>query len=80
VARGRFTLAPVYDMLPMRWRPDAATGDLDLLPFSPELGDLASTARPVAVRFWERAAELPALSLGFRQLAGGMARRLEPAR
>ncbi|MFO1297307.1 MAG: hypothetical protein U1F25_13120 [Rubrivivax sp.] len=26
LARGRFTLAPVYDMLPMRWRPDLLSG------------------------------------------------------
>jgi hypothetical protein len=80
VARGRFTLAPVYDMLPMRWKPDAATGALDLQPFSPEPGDLASAARPVALRFWQQAAELAALSTGFRQLAGMMALKLRPIR
>lgn len=30
VVQGRFTLPPVYDVLPIRWRPDAATGALDL--------------------------------------------------
>jgi HipA-like C-terminal domain len=53
-ARGRFTLAPVYDMLPMRWRPDASTGALDLLPFTPETIDLQSPARAVAEVFWRR--------------------------
>ena len=30
LARGRFTLSPVYDMLPMRWRPDVHSGELGL--------------------------------------------------
>ena len=75
-ARGRFTLAPVYDMLPMRWRPDAHSGALDWLPFTPEPADLASPARPVALAFWQQAAVLPGVSGGFRQLAVTMARRL----
>ena len=43
LARGRFRLAPVYDMLPMRWRPDTVAGLIDVLPFEPshvvDLGD-----------------------------------------
>ena len=50
-ARGRFSLAPVYDMLPMRWRPDVQSGELDWLPFTPDARDLASAARPVALQF-----------------------------
>lgn len=76
LTRGRFTLAPLYDMLPMRWRPDAGTGELGLLPFAPEPIDLQGPARPLAQAFWQQAAELPALSAGFRQLAGLMARQL----
>ena len=76
LARGRFTLAPVYDMLPMRWRPDSQSGDLGLLPFTPEAIDLQSAARPVALHFWQRAAQAPALSDGFRALARTMAQRL----
>ncbi len=79
-ARGRFSLAPVYDMLPMRWRPDANSGELDWLPFSPDPADLASPARPVALDFWQRAAGLgDATSAGFRQLAATMAQRLAAA-
>jgi hypothetical protein len=74
--RGRFTLAPVYDMLPMRWRPDTASGELGLLPFTPEPVDLQSPARPVAAVFWRRAAALPALSDAFRALALTMAQRV----
>lgn len=77
VAAGRFTLAPVYDMLPMRWRPDVQTGALDLSPFSPEPVDLQSPARPVAQAFWARAAGHPGLSSAFRQLAEQMFSRMD---
>ncbi|MGA1315601.1 MAG: HipA domain-containing protein [Rubrivivax sp.] len=76
VAAGRFTLAPVYDMLPMRWRPDVQTGSLDLSPFFPEPMDLQSPARPVAQAFWARAADHPGLTADFRRLAGQMFDRL----
>jgi HipA-like C-terminal domain len=75
-ASGRFTLAPVYDMLPMRWRPDAASGALDLLPFTPEPFDLQSPARAVAQAFWERAVQHAPLSRGFRGLAREMYARV----
>lgn len=71
--------APVYDMLPMRWRPDVQSGELDWLPFTPDARDLASAARPVALQFWQRAHDLPAAPLGFRQLAAAMAQRLADA-
>jgi DNA-binding transcriptional ArsR family regulator len=77
VAAGRFTLAPVYDMLPMRWRPDVQTGALDLSPFSPEPMDLQSPARPVAQAFWARAAGHPGLSAAFRRLAEQMFSRMD---
>ena len=76
MARGRFTLAPVYDMLPMRWRPDHHSGELGLLPFTPEAIDLQSAAQPVALRFWQRATKASALSASFRELALTMAQRL----
>ncbi len=76
LARGRFTLAPVYDMLPMRWRPDSASGELGLEPFTPDRADLDSAAQPVALRFWQQLADSSAVSGGFRRLAGAMAQRL----
>ena len=76
VARGRFTLAPVYDMLPMRWRPDSHSGELGLLPFTPNELDLQSAARPVASRYWQRAAAAPVFSRAFRELARTMAQCL----
>ena len=79
VAAGRFTLAPVYDMLPMRWRPDPQSGGFDHLPFEPMPLDLQSPARPVALEFWRRAAEHAALDAAMRQLAATMAQRLAVA-
>lgn len=75
-ARGRFALAPVYDMLPMRWRPDATSGELWLLPFTPDPADLESAACRVARAFWQRVADTDAISRGFRRLAAQMVARL----
>ncbi len=75
-ARGRFALAPVYDMLPMRWRPDATSGDLSLLPFTPDPSDLDSAACAVARAYWQRLADRVAVSRGFRRLAAAMCSRL----
>lgn len=75
-ARGRFTLAPVYDMLPMRWRPDPATGEMGLLPFTPEAVDLQSAARPLAAEFWRRAAAQRDTSAEWRGLAQTLHERL----
>jgi hypothetical protein len=77
LARGRFTLAPLYDMLPMRWRPDVHSGELGPLPFTPDPADLQSAARPVAWLFWQRCVRSAALSAEFRALAATMAQRLE---
>ena len=74
---GRFTLAPVYDMLPMRWRPDVHSGELGLLPFTPEPADLQSPARSVALLFWQRCVQSSAMSGEFRDLAGTMVQRLQ---
>lgn len=76
VAAGRFELAPVYDMLPMRWRPDPASGALDWLPFTPEPADLQSPARAVAAAFWDRVSGHAPLSGGLRELARTMRARL----
>lgn len=76
-AAGRFSLAPVYDMLPMRWRPDTQAGTLDLWPFTPEPVDLQSAARPVAQTFWARVAAHARLSPDFRALAKQMLKNLE---
>ena len=77
LVRGRFTLAPLYDMLPMRWRPDVHSGELGPLPFTPDLADLQSAARPVALVFWQRCARSSAISSEFKALAVTMVQRLQ---
>lgn len=72
---------PVYDMLPMQWRPGIHDGALDLTPLqSPVPLDgfdaQALQARQWAIDFWQRAASLPELSPPFRALAGINAGRL----
>ena len=72
----RWELAPCYDMLPMRWRPDATSGALELAPFTPDEADLRSSARPVAEAFWQAAIEDEWLTLPFRRLAEHMFQRI----
>ncbi len=80
-ARGRFSLAPLYDMLPMRWRTDGFHGLQDYSPFEPSHGRAAgvgggTNARTVAAEFWRRAAQHAPLSRALRDVAAEMARRL----
>jgi len=80
-ASGRFALAPLYDMLPMRWRPDGFHGLQDYAPFEPLrrqglADDGGTSARSVAQVFWQRAATHPPLSQPLRAVAAEMARRL----
>ncbi|MEO8060700.1 MAG: HipA domain-containing protein [Burkholderiales bacterium] len=82
-AAARFELAPLYDMLPMRWRTDGFHGLQDYAPFEPPAPRLAPTAeagalspRSVALAYWRRAAEHRALSAALRAVAAEMARRL----
>ena len=78
----RFELAPLYDMLPMRWRTDGFHGLQDYAPFEPppaasaEAGTLSP--RSVAQVFWRRASQHASLSAAFRGVAAEMARRLSP--
>jgi HipA-like C-terminal domain len=75
--RGRFTLAPVYDMLPMRWRPDAMLGGAaDYSPFEPDALALGSGARGPARDFWVALAGSADVSPSLRDVAGEMAKRL----
>lgn len=80
-ANGRFALAPLYDMLPMRWRTDAFHGLQDYSPFEPLRARARDdgggiSARSVAVEFWSRASEHARLSAAFREVASEMAQRL----
>jgi HipA-like C-terminal domain len=74
--RPRFNLAPLYDMLPMRWRPDAAMGAPDYSPFDLHPLSVQSPARPVAQAFWRAMADDGRFSVAMRTVAEAMAERL----
>lgn len=66
VAAPTLQLAPVYDMLPMIWRPDVHTGELGLTHFvqphlAPAYAREQEQAREWAIHFWQRAVGLEAL-------------------
>jgi hypothetical protein len=73
IARGQFALAPVYDMLPMRWRPVPDPGLPDYAPFPVSEIVATTTARDAAHHFWTALAEQPLLSDGLRGTAKCMA-------
>ena len=80
-AKPQFTLAPLYDMLPMRWRTDGFHGLQDYAPFEPRRTPAAAdagatSARSVAHAFWRRASNHAPLSAALRTVAAEMARRL----
>lgn len=81
LAKGRFTLAPVYDMLPMRWRPDPLLGGApDYAAFDPDETALATGAAAPAHAFWAALAQQPDVSRALRTVAAEMARRIVSAR
>jgi hypothetical protein len=74
---------PVYDMLPMMWRPGVHGGELDIRSVQPQsqpagYSALAATARAWATTYWERAASLPALSPALRAASADNANLLKP--
>ena len=83
-AHPHFELAPLYDMLPMRWRTDGFHGLQDYSPFEPPprpapTADAAELSpRSVALVYWRRASAHAALSPALRDVAAEMARRLSP--
>jgi len=74
-ARARFTLAPLYDMLPMRWRPDSFTGLHDYAVFEPQRPMRGAVAITLAQQFWQRLADHGPVSAALRTVAGEMALR-----
>ncbi len=77
IKRARFSLAPVYDMLPMRWRPEPMRiGDVGYTPFEPDRAALSASAIRPARLFWQRLAGVDAVSAPLRRVAADMAGRL----
>lgn len=76
MAKGRFAIAPSYDMLPMRWRPDPTTGALDYDTFDASEIRASQTARVAAQDFWTTLARHPDVSSPLRNVAAQMATRM----
>lgn len=73
IARGQFALAPCYDMLPMRFKPDPLLGLTDYTPFTPDAALASAAVRRAGAEYWSGLAQLPAVSPALRALAGVMA-------
>ena len=73
-AKAVFSLAPLYDMLPMRWRPDTYTGLGQYTPF--ELTPVShAPSVDLARQFWQRLAKHEPVSQALRSVANTMAMR-----
>ena len=72
IAKGRFALAPVYDMLPLRYQPDAHTGGLDYAAFATDGFWANATSMAAARQFWSLLAEQPQVSPALQVLARNM--------
>jgi hypothetical protein len=77
-----FVPTPVYDMLPMMWRPDIHSGNLDPSPLrEPTLPigyvEESALARTWAIEYWQQASKDAELSAELRALCVENARRLQ---
>ena len=76
VLKGRFQLTPVYDMLPMRWRPDPMVGTFDYELFDVEVSQADAVARVAARDFWMSLSAHALVSQALREIACAMACRI----
>jgi hypothetical protein len=81
VVKPRIRLAPIYDMLPMMWRPGIHTGELDATPVREQptvsgYNAAYADAQRWAIDYWRRAASLPQLGSALRQACAESAARL----
>jgi HipA-like C-terminal domain len=82
VMKPQFTVTPVYDMLPMQWRPNIHSGALDADPVRAQPQPVGTTqeaalARQWAVDYWQQASTLPGLSAQLRQVGVVNLQRLQ---
>lgn len=78
VTRPAFVPTPVYDMLPMVWRPGVHGGELELTPIHPQrqpagFESQAQQARAWAIEFWQRSAQLTGLGDALREASAANA-------
>lgn len=79
IAKGRVSLAPCYDMLPMRFKPEAHS-DFGYTTFSAELNaalprHIANVAKAMAAEFWRRVSDEASVSSDWREFARGRSTR-----
>lgn len=82
IAKPQLRLAPLYDMLPMKWRPGVHDGVLNADPVQEQPLPIGyahehARAREIAVQFWEQAAGLDTLPAALRTGARRSARRVQ---
>ena len=81
VRRPALRLTPVYDMLPMMWRPDVQSGELNVTAVaeqsvSPSYARDRVVAREWAILFWQQAATLDAIDTPLKEACVVSAERL----
>ena len=80
ILKGCFHLAPAYDMLPMRWRPDPMVGAFDYDLFDVDVSQADEVTRAAAKDFWVSLSEHVMVSQGLRVVASEMAATFRPPR
>jgi hypothetical protein len=77
IENGHLALAPAYDMLPMRWKPNIVLREsMEYSPFVPDDRALGSPVATAALDFWRRLSDHGAVSQGLREVAAEMAKRI----
>lgn len=71
--KGRFAIASVYDMLPMRWKPDPMWGLPDYQPFDADVAGVSSKLVCAALQFWRVLSVDERVSASLRTVAAAMA-------
>jgi hypothetical protein len=82
VSRPRFEPAPMYDMLPMMWRPNIHSGSLDAQPLRPPVAVTgcdaqAQEVRGWAVDYWQRACTMDTLGPDLQAACAVNAQRVQ---
>lgn len=77
---GNFSLAPIYDMLPMRWKPDPMIGIQDYATFDVDFSFANESIRSAAADFWQSIADGDQFTDGFRHLATTMVQQFPAKR
>ena len=69
IIKGQLRLAPVYDMLPIRWRPDQINGVSEYTPFEIDCTLVNEATRNAAQDFWASVATDASTSQALKTVA-----------